>query len=85
MSKKNVIVVLFLFVTFCVYSQQNLKIYYSEVAKAETCFLKNKFAKANKHYRKAFKNKDFVFKGDLKNAVWCEIMSGKPSKEYCTQ
>jgi hypothetical protein len=53
------------------------------VATAEKCIIEDKYDEAAKNYRKAFKNKDFMFDSDLINAIYCEIMSKNPSKEYC--
>jgi hypothetical protein len=63
--------------------KQDLKKYYQEVAKAENCLINNNYAKAVKHYKKAFQNKDWVFIDDLFNAVFCEVKTGKPTKENC--
>lgn len=84
MNKNIVVLVIFAFIfSFYANAKQNLRIYYKYVAAAENCIIEDDYDNAAKYYRKAFVNKDFIFENDLLNAIYCEVKSKNPSKEYC--
>ncbi|MDR0829079.1 MAG: hypothetical protein LBN95_03080 [Prevotellaceae bacterium] len=83
MRKKLFILIIILLVCETTKAQQKLRVYYSEIAKAENCVIQNDYKSAAKHYSKAFENKDFGFKRDLWNASYSEIMSGSPNQKNC--
>jgi hypothetical protein len=78
--KRISIIILVIFNVLYLSAQQNLRAYYKNVALAENCIIVEDYAKAAKYYRKAQKSKYFMFERDLKNALFSEIMSNKPSK-----
>lgn len=83
MDKVRLILFLYLVVANCVYTQQNLRTYYSEIWQAEDCIISDRYKEAAIHYKKAIDSKDFGFERDLKNAIFSEIQTGYPNRENC--
>ena len=76
MDRVKIIVFLYLVVANSVYTQQDLRTYYTEISKAEDCIISDRYEDAAIHYKKAIYSKDFGFSRDLKNAIFSEIRTG---------
>lgn len=83
MDRVKIIVFLYLVVANSVYTQQDLRTYYTEISKAEDCIISDRYEDAAIHYKKAIYSKDFGFSRDLKNAIFSEIRTGHPNPVNC--
>ena len=82
-NHRNLILFVVLLFSTTVFSQQNLRNYYKNVAIAENFIMSEQYDSAVIYYANAFKNKDFPFVNDLENAAFCESKLPQPSLERC--
>jgi hypothetical protein len=63
-------------------AKQNLRLYYSNVFKAEKCLVEKEYSKAANYYKKAFKHKNWAFNDDYYNAKYCYKKANRIDTAY---